>query len=213
MSSVKGLKDTINWYNNNAAQYSSAAKKLYFTAGIEKFTSFLPSPANVLDAGCGSGRDSAILQSMGYHVIGVDISEGLLQEARKQFPEIQFVPGDLLSLPFNDNAFDGIWAHASLVHFETIEDTKRAISEFYRIIKPGGVVHIFVKEKLGNEKTAVVSDKLSNHDRFFQYYTQDEMASLLNDRGFQILFMQDKVIDPARRDDTKWVWTLAKKPN
>ncbi len=211
MVAIKGLKDTIEWYNANAASYVIASKGLHFIPAIEKFTSYLLKGAKVLDAGCGSGRDSDLLQSKGFDMIGMDISEGLIKEAKKAYPSIDFVVGDLLDLPFPDKNFEGIWAHASLVHLETQKDTEQAISEFYRVLKSQGVVHIFVKEQLTDKKTDVVSDKLSNHDRFFQYYTKDEINKMLLNVGFEILFIEDKVSDLTERKDVNWIWAIARK--
>lgn len=148
MGIIKGLKDTIDWYDNNAASYSRAAKDLFFTEAIEKFSSLLSTSDKVLDAGCGSGRDSALLKNKGFDVTGIDISKGLLNEAKKEHPGINFIEGDLLKLPFSENSFDGVWAHASLVHLETVQDAQKAINEFHRVLISDGVVHILSKSKV-----------------------------------------------------------------
>lgn len=208
---INGFKDTIHWYDKNANNYANALKTQIFSDGIEKFIYYLHTSAKILDAGCAAGRDSAIFASKGFDVTGIDISEGLLQEAKKEYPNITFVYGDLLNLPFPDNTFDGIWANACLVHFEIINETKKAITEFNRVLSQGGILHIFVKEQLTERKTDIVSDKLSSHDRFFQYYKKEEIKNLLENCGFKIIFLENNVRDPANREDTKWIWSIAKK--
>ena len=99
--------------------------------------------------------------------IGIDLSKSLIEIARNKHPDIEFRQGNILNLPFEDESFDGVWTHASLVHLETTEEVVRALREFNRVLKPGGVMHVFVKQQLGNEKTSVVSDTLSGHERFF----------------------------------------------
>lgn len=211
MNTVQGFKDTIQWYDENASSYAKAGKDLVFTPAVERFISYLPAHAQILDAGCGAGRDTAIFAAKGFAVVGLDISEGLLNEARRSYSNINFIAGNFLSLPFENNIFHGVWAHASLVHLESIENTRRALGEFYRVLKSGGILHVMVKEQQGNIKTATVSDKLSNHDRFFQYYTQGELVSILTELGFSIVFADRNVADSAGRGDTRWIWLVAQK--
>jgi 2-polyprenyl-3-methyl-5-hydroxy-6-metoxy-1,4-benzoquinol methylase len=60
----------------------------------------------VLDVGCGLGTLSAAAAARGADVTGVDLAEGMLAEARRRHPSIEFVLGDAEALPFADGAFD-----------------------------------------------------------------------------------------------------------
>jgi len=214
---VKNAKDTIEWYNKNAVAYSQAANAHSSAHGqeqIDQFVNLLPKNTLVLDVGCGSGRDTNILIKNGLRAIGIDLSSGLIEVARKTFPTLEFIEGDMTSLPFEDTRFEGIWAHASLLHLETVEDVKKALSEFCRVLKQNGVLHVMVKAQTGKEKTAIVTDSLSKHDRFFQYFTKPEMESLLSGSGFEtILLEQYKETDrnPQGRPEVEWILALAKK--
>ncbi len=212
---VKGFTDTIEWYNQNAEQYAQTTEQHPSPEQIEAFVSLLPSKGKVLDAGCGGGRDTQLLQNKGLKAIGIDLSSGLVKVAKERHPRVEFVEGSFLDLPFDDNSFDGVWAHASLLHLETVAEVKRALSEFNRVLKPDGVIHTLVKAQTGAEKTAVVSDSLSNHDRFFQYFTQKEITTLLNEAGFVgTTIEQYKEIDkdPKGRPEVEWILALSKKP-
>jgi ubiquinone/menaquinone biosynthesis C-methylase UbiE len=207
---VEGLKDTIDWYDKNAEKYADSAEQVPPIELLEKFLSMLPQSPNVLDAGCGPGRDSRLLHEKGAVVTGVDISKGLLQEATKRSEGVTYVEGDITAMVFVDSIFDGVWSHASLVHLEAIEDVTKALSEFSRVLKSGGVLHVFVKAQTGNEKTAVVSDALSNHDRFFRYYTEQELRELVANAGFED--MDTSVLpDPHGRSEVTWIALFAKK--
>ncbi len=207
---VKGFADTIDWYNKNASGYANATYSHAPTGIINKFVKMLPDNPELLDAGCGPGRDSAILHSKGAIVTGLDISEGLLKIAKEKNPGISFIKGDFRALPFEDEKFDGVWAHAALVHLESIEDVRKSLQEFYRILSDNGILHIYVKAQTGNKKTAVVTDDVSLHDRFFRYYTKDEMKEYLEDLGFKIrqMVMEE---DLHGRKEVKWISIFAEK--
>lgn len=212
--SVKGLKDTIDWYDANAEQYAAAGATYFDMDHITTFTSHLPAHATVLDAGCGAGRDAGLLRQQGLKVTGVDLSKGLLRVAKQKFPDIPFVKGDLLKLPFKELSFDGVWSNTALLHLETAEDVQQALSETYRVLKKPGLLHVLVKAQTGTDKTAVVSDKLSGHDRFFQYFTLEEMKRLLRDTGFKVVLdkeYSEQETKPHGRPEVRLIWCLARK--
>jgi ubiquinone/menaquinone biosynthesis C-methylase UbiE len=211
---VKGFQDTIDWYNQNAAQYAQSTLQTASAEEIDQFASLLFKQAKVLDAGCGSGRDTNLLSQKGLKTIGLDLSAGLIKVARDLFPDCEFIEGDLLDLPFPDAEFDGIWSHASLLHLETDTEVKTALREFNRVMKPSGILHVLVKAQTGAAKTAIVTDSLSNHDRFFQYFTQAELNKILKKTGFSLLSMEqyretDK--NPNGRPEVVWILALARK--
>ncbi|MEX0896364.1 MAG: class I SAM-dependent methyltransferase [Patescibacteria group bacterium] len=211
---ISGFKETIEWYDHNAQQYAEASKDLVSHDQLAAFVELLAEDSRILDAGCGSGRDTALLSSKGLNTIGLDLSSGLIAEARKRFPDQEFIAGSFLALPFNDESFDGVWAHASLVHLETETDVKQALTEFKRVLKTGGILHVLVKAQTAADKTAVVSDKLSGHDRFFQYFTLDEVSSLLQEHNFEVIQSEqynEAERDPNGRPEVEWIAVLSKK--
>lgn len=149
------LKETIRRYNEIAPTYSSDWRgELSGDIRVlaDEFLRVIgTSRATILDAGAGTGKVSRYFSESGHHVVGLDLSPGMLREvvsnpffnAEQEFP----VLGDMLSLPIESNSFDGVWCMASLVHIKK-EDRPRAISEFYRVLKPDGVLCISVQNKL-----------------------------------------------------------------
>ncbi|HXY85822.1 MAG TPA: bifunctional demethylmenaquinone methyltransferase/2-methoxy-6-polyprenyl-1,4-benzoquinol methylase UbiE [Gaiellaceae bacterium] len=93
----------------------------------------------VLDACCGTGDLAVAAERIGGKVTGVDFSESMLARARRKAPELEWVNGDLLALPFDDAAFD-----AATVGFgvRNVEDLERALAELRRVLRPGGRVGI-----------------------------------------------------------------------
>lgn len=208
---VKGLKDTIDWYDKHAQQYAKGIQSLAPQDMLQKFASMLPPKAKVLDAGSTAGRDSKILADLRLDVIGIDASKNLVILAKKQYPHIRFVQGNFLDLPFSRDFFHGVWAHASLVHLESVKDTNKALKEFNRVLKIGGILYLFVKSHTDTEKFKIVSDSLSRDYRFFQFYTKEEVKALLERNGFIITFLEDNYPDNADRKEIKWIVAFAKK--
>jgi len=90
-----------------------------------------------LDLACGTGDIAFTLAMRGADVVGLDITHRMLQLARSKGRAAQFVTGDMLSLPFGDEAFDLVTTGYGL---RNVPDIPRAIAEMRRVLKPGGVL-------------------------------------------------------------------------
>jgi demethylmenaquinone methyltransferase/2-methoxy-6-polyprenyl-1,4-benzoquinol methylase len=89
----------------------------------------------VLDACCGTGDLALACARIGGKVTGLDFSERMLERARRKAPALQWVRGDLLSLPFEDASFD-----AATIGFgiRNVEDVELALRELRRVLAPDG---------------------------------------------------------------------------
>ena len=208
---VHGFDDTIKWYDDNSEKYSEDLYKSIPLDSVDEFMKYIPPDAYILEAGCGPGRETKIFTQKGIKTTGIDLSEGLLKIAKKNNPNTEYIKGNFLDTPFEDETFDGVWSHASLVHLEDINDVKKALKEFFRITKKGGFIFVKVKEQAGEKKTAVVTDTLSNHDRFFRYYIAQELVELVTKEGFRVV-SNLKREDGHGRPEVQWLEVIAKKP-
>jgi len=214
---ITNAKDTVDWYNKNAHKYKEASDKAFSKNDLDQLNEFgklIAPKSKVLDVGCGSGRDSNLMTQKGFNLTGLDISSGLINLAKKSYPNIKFVLGDMTQLPFSNEKFDGIWSHASLLHLETVEAVKKALSEFYRVLRPKGILHVLVKAQTTSQKTAIVKDKLSKHDRFFQFFKLDELKKLLEMSGFTIIHIEqynETKNNPDGRQEVDWIVSLSSK--
>ena len=89
-----------------------------------------------LDAGCGTGFQTAILAEMGYAVHGLDLSHRLLGGARERLGGAPLVQGDAEALPYAAGAFDAATCCGSTLSY--VGDAPRALSEIARVLRPGG---------------------------------------------------------------------------
>lgn len=95
----------------------------------------LKAGAHIADLGCGSGIFTDLLRRRGYQCTGIDLSPVLIQIARRNFPGIEFLEGDVERLPFADASFDGILLGGVLHH---LPQPARCAAEAMRVLRPGG---------------------------------------------------------------------------
>ena len=104
-----------------------------------------PGDKRVLDVGVGTGFLSIMLAEIGYSVVGVDLSEEMIKNARKKMDarglKVRLEVGDAEALPFEDASFDGVVNRAVLW---TLPNPKKALAEWKRVLKPGGTLCFFL---------------------------------------------------------------------
>jgi ubiquinone/menaquinone biosynthesis C-methylase UbiE len=101
-----------------------------------------------LDAGCGTGRHSAYLASLGHSVIGVDSSGAMLERAREKVPAGEFHEADLHDLPLPDDHVDLVVCALALMHVPVLEPV---LAELVRVLRPGGSLVISDWRSLAKE--------------------------------------------------------------
>jgi len=107
---------------------------------VRKLKPLLPQGARVLDVGCGTGDLSiALFENTAAEVTGIDFCAPMLKLAKTKAPELQFIEGDALRLPFAEASFDGLTIGFAL---RNLADVERGLRELLRVLKPNGTVAI-----------------------------------------------------------------------
>ena len=140
---------------------------------------------------------------MGYEVKGIDLSEKLLEIARKNAPKAEFYLMDMRNLAFPSDYFDGIWACASFLHIPK-KDSRKTLDEFYRVLKPNGLLYLSVKEGYG--EGFVKSAQYGNEERYFAFYNSKELRELVEGK-----FKVFKEVIEKKKDN--WINIFARKLN
>jgi tellurite methyltransferase len=115
--------------------------------------------ANVLDAGCGGGRNLIYLLRSGYPVFGVDENPRAVSQVRElatqlapDLPAENFQVASLSEIPFPDRRFDAVICSAVL-HFARDEaQFDRMLAEMWRVLRPGGLFFARLASTIGIEK-------------------------------------------------------------
>ena len=184
------IRQTIRTYDKIAPEYCRKTRQLdileWEEEYIKRLLSHIPnSTPLILDVGCGDGRHCLLIEKNGGKAVGIDMSEGMLEEARVYYPGCDYRKMDMRSLHFDDLSFDGIWASGSIYHV-TKADVKGVINEFARVLRPGGV--LAVNFKLGHGEGLEENPKsYGGSPRYFAYYTEADMTDMFEDSGFQKL--------------------------
>ena len=168
-----------------------------------------PKPGmKILDIAAGTGSSSRPLVDKGAEVTALDFSQGMIEQGRKQNKNINFVQGDALKLPFEDNSFEVTTISFGL---RNTSSTEIALKEALRVTKDGGrivvaefshpVNPIFKKIYLNYLMKAlpVIVKKISKNPDAYIYLAesirawpdQAELASIMRDSGFKSVAWQD----------------------
>jgi ubiquinone/menaquinone biosynthesis C-methylase UbiE len=143
----------------------------------------------ICDMGCGPGQVARYLQDHGAKACGVDISSGMVEQARKLNPDIAFEQGDMLGLnSIGDNSFGGIAAFYAIVNI-TPPSLARALREMRRVLREDGL--LLLTFHIGKEIKHLDEwwGKEVSIDFFF--YETEKVKDALRDAGFVL----DEVIE------------------
>lgn len=128
------------WYDayDDPIALLRAENKAMFPWILNKLRTLIDHKGAILDVGCGAGFLSNELARQGYYVTGVDLSGESLEVARKhdRTHSVKYEVADAYKLPYQDETFEAVTAMDFLEHVERPQDI---ITEFSRVLKPGGL--------------------------------------------------------------------------
>ena len=192
--------ETLEYYARNAEKFTEDTVAVDFTTTQERFLSHLAPGAAILDFGCGSGRNTKAFLDRGYHVTAVDGSPELcaIASAYTGIPVRQMLFQEL----DEHEAYDGIWACASILHVQTIE-LPDVFQRMITALKPGGF--IYTSFKYGTFEG-------ERNGRWFCDFTKETFAEFM--RQFSELSINDQWISadvrPGRNDE-RWLNVILQK--
>ena len=194
--------NTIQYYDEHAVEFYNGTVTADMKELQNRFLTYLPKHGKVLDAGCGSGRDSKSFLEAGFQVEAFDASEKLCTFAEKLiihpvrclcFEEMDYV-----------NEFDGVWASASLLHVSK-KELPGILVRIHQSLKKDGILYASFKEGCKETKKG---------ERFFSNYSREEICEVFKEKGlFDIIECFTTSDVRENRDDELWINIIVRKSN
>ena len=193
---------TLSHYDQNAEAFWDGTKGHDVKRNYEAFLAPFPEDKklDILDLGCGPGRDVNYFQSLGHRPVGLDGSEVFCSMARR-YTGCQILHQKFLSLELPRHAFDGIFANASLFHVPS-QELPRVLYDLHSALRPGGV--LFLSNPRGN-------DEGWSGQRYGHYMQLDTSKLFLEEAGFKIIDYYYRPLGKPHHEQP-WLAIVAIKP-
>ncbi|MBY5791367.1 methyltransferase domain-containing protein [Rhizobium leguminosarum bv. viciae] len=191
------LDRTSAFYEENAETYAKRARSLP-KQQLDAFLAGLAPRAAILELGCGGGQDSAYMLAHGFDVTPMDGSTELARQAEALIGRPVRVM--LFQELDADSAFDGVWAHASLLHVPRSE-LPDVFARIRRALRTGGIIHATFK-----------AGEAEGHDGFGRYYnypSADGPSALLTKGGWRDITIEENDGGGYDREPTRWITVMA----
>lgn len=159
-------------------------RKLQYRDWLDIMASRLGRGAVVLDLGCGNGRAVKYLVDKGFQGIGVDVSDKMLELAKKHVPRGKYYRKDFTKLEFKPNSFDAVVSFFALNHIPK-EQFKEVMVSCKRFLKKGGLLLLgMVKGGSDGLFEGFYGKKMPLYGAG---YTKKELIDILKSNGYDIL--------------------------
>ncbi|MEX0734726.1 MAG: class I SAM-dependent methyltransferase [Steroidobacteraceae bacterium] len=152
----------------------------------------LPAASRVLEGGCGRANKVKALSDSGFRAIGIDFAAESVRQARLEYPDLDIREGDVRSLPFPSEYFDGYWSIGVIEHFWTGYDA--ILAEAHRVLRPGRLLFLTapwyspyrrMKARNGGYPRCEFE---SEPEAFYQFaLSRHEVSAQLSKHGFDLL--------------------------
>jgi len=175
--------------------------------GAQKFSSLLGPGSTILDVGCGSGIKAKYFIERGFRVAGIDLSEKMIEIAQREVPQGNFKVMDMYDISELTESFDNIFMVAALLHIKK-EKAPNVLSAFASKLRPGGYFYVGVKEQRSGRKEEEIvkeNDYGYDYERFFSYFTFDEIKKYFSDLAMKICYE-----DVSTTGKTNWVQVIGR---
>ncbi|MBL4603405.1 MAG: class I SAM-dependent methyltransferase [Emcibacteraceae bacterium] len=194
-------KITFDDYNGKASKFWENTKDHDVS---QNYTAFLApfdgkKSLDILDFGCGPGRDILYFKSIGHNPVGLDGASEFCEMARK-LTGCRVLEQSFNDLDLVENSFDGVFANASMFHVPR-KNLAKVLKDLYKALRPNGI--LFTSNPRGDD------DGWQRPGRYGNFMQYDQSLVYLEDAGFKII---DHYYRPPNlpRDQQNWLAMVSK---
>lgn len=173
------IADTLAAYDHAAEVYQEHRSDRRPLDAVRKFAGLAGRGARVLDVACGPVLDVRVLRDAGLKVVAGDRSHEAMRIGKLLFPKGSLARWDFRRLPFADETFSGIWAHAALQHLPRAH-MRAGLVELRRVHRDGP---IFLSFREGSGDLEAIDDPPAG-TVYATTVSADELRALLLDAGY-----------------------------
>jgi SAM-dependent methyltransferase len=176
---------------------------------LDRFANETKGRGEVCDMGCGPGQVARYLRHAGVSVFGLDLSPGMVEQARKLNPDIPFREGNMMSLDIANGTLAGVAAFYAIVNIPR-QSLPVVFQEIQRVLRPGGVLllafhtgnEVLHEEELWGQKIAMD----------FLLLPPSEIKRDLEAAGFEIEELVERGPYPEVEYPSQRAYIFARKP-
>ncbi|GIF38459.1 class I SAM-dependent DNA methyltransferase [Actinoplanes xinjiangensis] len=161
-------------------------------------------PGRVADVGCGPGHVTAFLRNRGLDVFGVDLSPGMIAQARAGYPDLDFEVGSMTALNHPDAGLSGLNAFYSTIHFPTPE-LPAVYREFHRVLRPGAP--LLLAFQAGDEPKHFTHAWDHDVDLTIHRRRPETVTGLLAEAGFRTVMTS--LYEPPSKPGRQYAYVIA----
>lgn len=187
--------EEMTFWNNSEMVSHFALKKP--DQNVSEKLSKIPncSQKKAIDLGCGGGRHTELLFTLGFDVYACDVNPEMIKSTiarmKNKFPSYteKIVFGDVVSPPFTNNYFDVIVSTGVLHQVKSLKDYEKAIFNLSRLIKPGGIacLHIFTNKTVDPSLTEISPNVFVTKEQVWMtMISKEHFYLLMKKNGFEL---------------------------
>ncbi|XUW93629.1 methyltransferase domain-containing protein (plasmid) [Burkholderia sp. M6-3] len=178
---------TLSAYDQNSASFAKDWDEQPPATDLHALIRKYFRPGRTADVGCGSGRDAAWLASNGFPTMGFEPSKGLLEEARRRHPDIQFQVAALPELEgVADASFQNVLCETVIMHLEA-ELIVPSVRKLLDIAEPGGTLYLSWRVTEGK-------DRRDEHGRLYATFSPSLVLQALSNAA---VVLNEQVVSPS----------------
>lgn len=198
MSSITKRLDVQKQFSTRASSFESSARWVTDKELIQAHAKNLSSQGHGLELCCGTGVVGRSFVRLGWNMIGIDITNAMVEETKKHFPAIQHNVEE--GLPFDSKSFDAVVMRQAIFFFSP----QKLLEEIKRVLKPNGkfILSQTVPFELSEDEIWLRKVHTTKQAQLINFYTANDLENTLKQAGFKIVNKHSLTV---RENITMWM--------